>query len=62
MIPGDTNSIRRDHMIILGDQIPSPMVIHTKVTIEPHFVLKKWYKRFTEILGSPRNGCMHGAN
>ena len=40
-----------DDLMILGDRIPSPRIIHTKVTIEPHFVLKSGIKDSQKILG-----------
>ena len=51
MIPGDTNSISWDHLMIMGDQIPSSMIIHTKGAIEPHFVLKSGIKGSQKIWG-----------
>jgi hypothetical protein len=44
MIPSNTNSISWDQQMILSGQIPSPRITHTKVTIEPHFVLKSCKK------------------
>jgi hypothetical protein len=44
MIPSDTNSISWAQLMILGDRILSPRITHTKVTIEPHFVLKSGIK------------------
>ena len=40
-----------DDLMILGDRILSPRIIHTKVTIEPHFVLKSGIKDSQKILG-----------
>ena len=51
MIPSDTNSISWDQLMILGDRILSPRITHTKVTIEPHFVLKSGIKGSQKFLG-----------
>ena len=51
MIPSNTNSISWDQLMIMGDQIPSPMITHTKVTIEPHFILKSGIKGSQNFLG-----------
>ena len=37
--------------MVMGDRILSPRIIHTKVTIEPHFVLKSGIKGSQKFLG-----------
>ena len=51
MIPSNTNSISWDQLMVLGDRILSPRITHTKVTIEPHFVLKSGIKGSQKFLG-----------
>jgi hypothetical protein len=46
--------------MILGDQIPSPRTIHTKVTIESLIYIEKVLKKGSQKVGGVRamNACM----
>ena len=51
MIPSNTNSISWDQLMVLRDRFLSPRITHTKVTIEPHFVLKSGIKGSQKFRG-----------